>query len=213
MSQFGATPSGRVDSAPQSREKPGYPPRLVTVSIITAGWGLLYALYRGYYGFGGTAGMIGRPASDAQFRAINLAGAAILLIAAILPAAVLPLWRRPRLRRFLLALCWVLAVFFVMHALTQDIQRVLSLTGVRRMSYPASQWVTVNRHAADIQDLAFNETWFLAEGVLWWLLACLALGRTPARSWWSVTALAAVAAMTAIGMLSAFGVIGKFVVA
>lgn len=169
-------------------------------------------LYRGYYGLGGTAGMIGRPASQSEWRALNLIGAAILLVAALLPAAILPLWRRARPRRVLLALCWLLAVFFVMHALVQDIQRVLSLTGELRISYPASQWAVVNRHAADIQDLAFNETWFLVEGLLWWLLAWITLGRGRARSRWNATALAAVAVLTAIGVLSAVGVTGKFIV-
>ncbi len=40
-------------------------------------------------------------------------------------------WRRPRLRRVLLVLCWVLAVGCVTHALIEDAQRVLSLAGER----------------------------------------------------------------------------------
>jgi len=50
--------------------------------------------------------MIGRPASQAEWRAINLIAAAVLLVAALLPVAALPLWRRPRLRRVLLVVCW-----------------------------------------------------------------------------------------------------------
>jgi hypothetical protein len=67
----------------------GRHPRLLAVSLVAAGWGLWYALYRGYYGLGGTVGMIGTHTSETEWR------------------------------------------------------------------------------AADIQDLAFNETWFLAEGILW----------------------------------------------
>lgn len=81
-------------------------PRPVAVSLVTSGWGLLYALYRGYYGLGGTAGMVGEPASQAQWRAINLAAAAVLLAAVVLPVAALPVWRRP----VLVGVCWVAAV-------------------------------------------------------------------------------------------------------
>ena len=66
------------------------PAPLVTVSVITAGWALWYAIYRAYYGFGGTVGMFGTPVSEAQWRGINLAGAALLLGVAVLPVAVLP---------------------------------------------------------------------------------------------------------------------------
>jgi hypothetical protein len=184
---------------------------LVAVSLITSGCGLLYALYRGYYGLGGTAAMIGRPASPAEFRLINLVAAALLLVVAMLPVAALPLWRRPRLRRGLLALCWVLAVGFVMHALIDDTQRVLDLTGAAQMHYSAF-WATVNRHTADVQDLVFNETWFLAQGLLWGILAWIVLGPSPARRWWAATALAAIAVLTSIGLLSAFNLIGKAII-
>jgi hypothetical protein len=180
--------------------------------MVAAGWGLLYALYRGYYGLGGTAGMFGTPSAEAQWRAINLAGAAVLLVIALLPVAALPLWRHPRCRRVLLALCWVLAVGFVTHALIMDGQRVLSLAGVLHIRYPASLWVTVDTRAADIQDLAFNETWFLAEGLLWGSLALMALGKSRARRWWTGTALAAIAVLTSIGMFSAVGLVGRAVV-
>jgi len=66
------------------------------MSLITAGWAFWYAIYRAYYGFGGTVGMFGTPVSEAQWRGINLAGAALLLGVAVLPVAVLPLWRMPR---------------------------------------------------------------------------------------------------------------------
>lgn len=96
---------------------------------------------------------------------INLAGATLLLGIAVLPVAVLPLWNMTRVRPILLGLCWVLAVGFTMHALVDDIQRVLSLAGVLHLDYPL--FSTVNRRVADLQDLLFNETWFLVEGVLW----------------------------------------------
>jgi hypothetical protein len=179
------------------------------VSLAVTCLGVLYALYRGYYAFGGTVGMVSRPASQAEWRAVNLTGAVIVLVLALLPVAALPLWDRPRLRPVLLAVCWLLAVGYIMHGLVQDAQRVLSLAGALRIHYPA--YVSVNRHAADVQDLAFNETWFLAVGFLWGALAWISLGRSRARRWWAGTALAAIAALTAVGLLSAFGVIGRFI--
>jgi hypothetical protein len=184
----------------------------VIASLVTSGCALLYALYRVYYGLGGTAGMIGQPASPAEFRAINLIGAALLLAVAVLPVAFLPGWKRPGARRVLLAVCWVLAVGFVMHALIQDIQRVASLAGALRIYYPPAQWVTVNRHLADVQDLAFNETFFLVEGLGWGAIAWMALGPSPARRRWTGTALAATAVLTVIGLLTAFGVLGRVII-
>lgn len=197
--------TGRADARPPRR----HPPGRVAVSLVITCIGVLYALYRGYYAFGGTVGMVGRPASQAEWRAINLAGAAIVLALALLPVVMFPLWERARLRPVLLAVCWLLAVGYIMHGVVQDAQRVLSLVGALRIHYPG--YVAVNRHAADVQDLAFNETWFLAVGFLWAVLAWISLGRSPARRWWSGTALAAITVLTAVGMLSAFGVIGRFV--
>ena len=180
------------------------------VSLITATWGLWYAGYRAYYGFGGTAGMFGTPVSETQWRGINLAGAALLLGIAVLPVAVLPLWNMPRARPILLGLCWVLAVGFTMHALIDDIQRVLSLAGVLHLDYPL--FTTVNRRVADLQDLLFNETWFLVEGVLWGVLGWINLGRSAARRWWIGTAFAAIVVLTCFGLLAGFGVIGKIII-
>jgi hypothetical protein len=180
------------------------------VSLVTGGWALWYAMYRAYYGLGGTVGMFGVPRSEAQWRAINLAGAGLLLVVAVLPVAMLPLWKWPRVRLFLLGLCWLLAVGFVMHALIDDIQRVLSLTGVLDLHYPL--FTTVDRRAADLQDLVFNETWFLAEGVLWGVLGWMNLKPSSARRRWVGTALGAVAVLTAIGLLTMFGVIGKTII-
>jgi hypothetical protein len=186
------------------------PPGQVVVSLVASGWAFLYALYRSYYGLGGTVGMFGTPVSQAEWRAVNLIGAAILLVIALLPIAALPLWPRPRVRPVLLALCWLLAVGFVAHALIDDIQRILSLVGVLQIDYPV--FATVNRRAADLQDLIFNETWFLVEGLLWGALAWISMGRSSARRWWTGTAIAAIAVLTLIGLLSAFGIIGKFII-
>jgi hypothetical protein len=125
--------AGRAERLPLTGSQRRLPRGLVAVSLVTSGVGLLYAVYRGYYGLGGTAGMIGRPASWAEFRLINLVAATVLLVVALLPVAALPLWRHPRLRRLLLALCWVLADGLVMHALIDDTQRVLDMTGIVRM--------------------------------------------------------------------------------
>ncbi len=203
-------PARRADRVPPVRPSRRRQPRLLAVSLVTSGCGLLYAVYRGYYGFGGTAGMFGTPASEAEWRAINLAAAAVLLVLTLLPLFALPLWRRPRLRRVLLGFCWVLAVGFVMHALVDDTQRVLSLAGAEHLDYPF--FTTVDRRAADIQDLAFNETWFATEGLLWGILARMVLGPSPARRWWTGTAIAAVAALTSIGLLSALHVVGRVVI-
>jgi Protein of unknown function (DUF3995) len=186
--------------------------KLVVASLVTSACALGYAAYRGYYAAGGTAGMIGVPRSESEFRLLNLAAVVVLLVAAILPVAALPLWRRPRPRRILLAVCWVVAVGCVMHALIDDVQRVVSLAGGREISYPASQWASVDRRAADVQDLAFNEVFFLGEGLLWAVLAWIGLDNAAGRRRWVGTAIVAIAALTAIGLLSAFGVIGRVIV-
>jgi hypothetical protein len=82
-------------------------------------------------------------------------------------------------------------------------------------SHPVSggaQWLSHDAHAADLQDLAFNETWFLAEGVLWGVLAWTVFDDSGGRRRWFASAAAGVAAATCVGLLSAFGVIGRFVV-
>jgi hypothetical protein len=207
MTRRPVEPVRRWSQAPSQR----HPSGLAAVSLVAAGWALLYALYRGYYGLGGTVGMFGTPTSWTEWRQINLVAAAILLVAAVLPVAALPLWQRPRLRPVLLAVCWVVAVGCTMHGVIDDVERVLSLTGRLRIDYPF--FATVNRRAADLQDLAFNETWFLIEGILWGILAWISLGRSPGRRWWVATAVVAIAALTSIGLLSAFGVVGTFIVA
>jgi hypothetical protein len=205
--------SGTATTAPLATSSSGRcRPAPIPLSLAAAGCGLLYALYRGYYGFGGSVALIGTVRSATEWRTINLTAAGVLLVAAALPLAALPLWRRRGPRRVLLVLAWVVAVGCVMHACVDDVQRVLSLTGVRQVAYPSSLWATVDRHAADVQDLAFNETWFLAEGMLWGLLGWAALDRSPRRRWWVGSGVVAVGVLTAIGMLSTFGVIGRFVI-
>lgn len=183
----------------------------IRASLLAAAWALLYALYRGYYALGGTFGMFGVPVSESQWRLINAIGAGILLVAAAAPIVLLPLWRRPRLRPVLLALCWVVVVGCIMHALVNGIQRVLSLAGILTIDLPF--WQSIDRRESDLQDLLFNEPWFFVEGMLWAAIAWTgALGWSPRRHWWVMSALAAIVALTAIGLLSAFGVIGTFIV-
>jgi hypothetical protein len=142
----------------------GRPRGLVALSVLTSGCALLYAIYRGYYAFGGTAGMIGVPRSWSEFRYRNLVAVGVLPVAVILPVAAVPLWHWRRPRQLLLALCWVVAVGCAMHALIDDAQRIVSLAGGPAVIVPRSQWMSVDRSTADIQDLAFNEVFFLVEG-------------------------------------------------
>lgn len=182
----------------------------VRISIVLGAWALFYSAYRAYYALGGTFGMLGTPLSHRQWLLVNAAGAVILLIAAVVPVATLPLWRHPYGRRGLQALCWVVAVGCVMHALINVIQRVLSLVGLLHIDLPF--WATIDRRTADLQDLLFNEPWFLVEGLLWGWLAVVSLGTGTARRRWLTSAGVAVAVLTVLGVLSATGVIGTFIV-
>jgi hypothetical protein len=65
---------------------------------------------------------------------------------------------------------------------------------------------TVNRRVADLQDLIFNDTCLLIEGLLWGVLGWINLPSSRARLWWTSTGLAAIAVLVCIGLLSAFGV-------
>jgi hypothetical protein len=186
---------------------------LVRTSVALVAVGLVYALYRAYYGFGGTVGMIGTPASESRWRAINLGAAAVLLLVALLPLAALPLWQHPRWRPPLLAVAWLLAVGGIMHAVIMDAQRMASLAGAHEIRYPESQWVSVDSRSADLQDLLFNETWFLVEGLLWGALAWMVIGCSASRQRFLAGGAVAVAALTCVGLLSAFGVLGRTIVA
>jgi hypothetical protein len=185
--------------------------RLRRLSVAAAVWALLYGLYRAYYGLGGTIGMAGEVRSEALWRAINLIAAALLVGAAILPIVVLPLWRRAGPRRVLLATAWIIAVGCVMHGLIDDIQRILSLAGLLQIPYP-DLWLSRDERAADLQDLLFNETWFIVEGLLWGAIAWTVLGPSRARRWWTATAVVAVLALTVVGLLSALGITGRLVI-
>ncbi|SCL17475.1 hypothetical protein GA0070624_1301 [Micromonospora rhizosphaerae] len=129
-------------------------------------WSLFYTGYRGYYAAGGTWFLPGRPADPAQFRLINAAAVIILVVAAVTPFAILPLWqRRGVVWRAALGLCWTVAVGCVMHALINATQRILSLPGLLHIEYRASVWASINTRTTDLQDLLFNEPWFLLEGL------------------------------------------------
>jgi hypothetical protein len=104
-----------------------------------------------------------------------------------------------------------MTVGFVMHAIVDMTRRVLSLSGLLTMDFPL--WLSRNTRESDLQDLLFNEPWFLIEGLLWGAIAWSAgLSRAPRRRWWVATALMAILALTGVGLLSATGVIGKFIV-
>jgi hypothetical protein len=185
---------------------------LARLSLLAALAALGYGLYRAYYGLGGTVGMFGVPASDAQWRAINLVAAALLFGAAALPLVAGPLWNRAWPRRLLLAIAWVIAVACVGHAFINDVLRVLSLVGSQEVFYPPEVWNVVDRRAADLQDLLFNETWFLVEGGLWFAIAWTALGPGTARRGWSASAIVAIVVASLFGLLSAFDVIDRVVI-
>ncbi len=177
-----------------------------TAALPLAAWSFAYAGYRAYYALGGDVGMIGRPVSDSQLRAVNAVGAAIIVLAGVLPLVAI---RLAPLRRALPAIGWVGAVGCCMHALTDTTLRLLSVIGVRPTQLPASVWRSFDRHAADLQDLLLNEPWFLVEGLLW---AALGLGfvRASRRRTWVLSALVACAALTALGVLTGLGAVGSF---
>jgi hypothetical protein len=184
--------------------------RLVRVSRLAAVWALGYGLYRWYYALGGTVGMPGTPASWEQWRRINAAGGVLLFLAVLLPIVSAEAWERRGTRPLLLAFCWIAAVGCVSHALIDMLMRVASLAGTLTIPYPF--WRTIDRRRADLQDLFFNEPWFLLEGLLWAVIAWHgALRVSPRRSWWVASALAASAAATVWGLLTAFGVVERVI--
>lgn len=185
---------------------------VVGLSWAAAAWGLAYAAYRGYYALGGTGFLPGTPVPGGPFRRINAAAAVILLVAAILPVAALPLWSHRRWRPLLLAVCWLVAVLGCGHALIEGTQRVLSLSGRLTIDYPASVWASIDPRAADLQDLFFNEPWFLLAGLAFGALGWLNLRTRRDRRWWVATVVVAALVALAIGLLSATGLIGRVVV-
>ncbi len=179
---------------------------------LACAWALLYALYRGYYALGGSVGMFGTPVSESQWRLVNGVGAALILLAAILPLATARMWRNPRARVALLTIGWVIAVGCVMHGLVDAITRLLSMAGLLYMEFPFFVAGSVDRRASDLQDLFLNEPWFLGEGLLWGALCWVELASARARRWWLASALATVALLTVIGVLSSAGIIGRFII-
>jgi hypothetical protein len=188
----------------------GLSSRTKWTAYAACGWALLYAAYRGYYALGGTVGMFGVPVSMSQWRLINAVGAAIILIGAVLAVATLPLWNRRRMRSVLLALCWVVAVGCMMHALVDITARILSLAGVLRIDFPF--FASIDRREADLQDLLLNEPWFLVEGLLWGTLGWSRLASVRSRRLWVASAFVATVALTVIGVLSTVGIIGTYIV-
>jgi len=187
--------------------------RLLTgISWAAAAWGLGYAAYRGYYALGGTGFLPGTPVPGGPFRRINAAATVILLTAAILPVAALPLWSRRRLRPLLLAGFWLVAVLCCGHALIEGTERVLSLSGRLTIEYPASVWASIDPRAADLQDLFFNEPWFLLEGLAFGALGWLNVRTARGRRWWVASVVVATLVALTVGLLSATGVIGRAVV-
>jgi hypothetical protein len=71
--------------------------------------------------------------------------------------------------------------------------------------------VPPDQRRADLQDLFFNEPWFLIEGLMFAALAWLNIGGT-ARRWWLATAAAATAILVVFGMLAATGVTGRLII-
>jgi hypothetical protein len=155
--------------------------------------------------------MHGTPVSFAQWRRINAIGAAMLFLTAMLALVLVNAWSNHRARPFLLALCWIITVACVSHALIDIVQRSASLSGALTIPYPF--WRTIDRRTADLQDLFFNEPWFFIEGLLWAAIAWTgALRESPRRLWWIGGAIVATIISTTVGVLSAFGVIGRMIV-
>jgi hypothetical protein len=150
--------------------------------------------------------MIGRPVSDAQFRAINAVGAAIILAAAALPVVAV---RVRGLGRAMPVVGWLAAVGCCMHALVDTTLRMLSVTGVHPTQLPADVWLSFDRHAADIQDLLLNEPWFLVEGLLWGMFGATFVPPQRRRAWVGSAVLTTLL-LTVVGVLSGLDVIDTF---
>lgn len=192
------TPAPRAGPTSQQR----------VIAVVLALWSFAYAGYRAYYAAGGTFGMIGVPASAAQFRAINaFGGVAIALLGGVLPLVAVQV--RP-LRRALPVLGWIGGVGCCMHALVDVTLRLFSVTGVHPTQLPASAWLSFDRRAADLQDLLLNEPWFFVAGLLWAALGLVSV-RAAGRRRWAVSAVVGCVLLTIIGILSGLDVLGSFV--
>ncbi len=89
---------------------------------------------------------------------------------------------------------------------------MLSLSGRLTIDYPASVWASIDPRTADLQDLFFNEPWFLLEGLAFGALGWLNLRTRRRRRWWVASVVVAALVALAIGLLSATGLIGRVVV-
>jgi hypothetical protein len=180
--------------------------RQSVIATVLLVWALGYAAYRGYYAAGGEVGMIGQPVSDTEFRVVNAVGAGIVLLGALLPPVLV---RLAPARGAVPVLGWIVGVGCCMHAVVDGTLRLLSLTGVHPTQLPAWFWQSVDRRAADLQDVLLNEPWFFVEGVLW-----LALGATCVdaahRRVWLMSAAGACLLLSVVGVLSGLDVIGSF---
>lgn len=198
--------------------QPWPPIRILTACLAVSVGAVAYGLYRGYYALGGTAGQFGAPASPTQWLALNAFAAVALLAAAAVPLLTCVLWRWRAARVTLLVLFSMAAVGLAMHALTDEIQRALSLTGLAarwHVALPADSmagWRWKDQRAADLQDALLNEPWFLAEGILCGCLVRLALENPRRRRWWTVAAVLAVLGMTAYGVLTSVGAVSRAIV-
>lgn len=205
---------GRPSSTDHSNPRLGQPRArtLRRASVWAAAWALGYGFYRWYYALGGTVGILGVPLSQEEWRRINAVAGVLLGVAALLPLVLMRGWRTRGGRLLLLVLCGIVTVGCVSHALIDIVLRTASLNGSLTISYPF--WQTINHRRADLQDLFFNEPWFLVEGLLWATIAWSgALRDAPSwRRWWIGTVLTATAAFTVMGILSGFGVVGRWIV-
>lgn len=191
-------------------------PRPVTVlSFVVCGLSLFYGSYRGYYALGGTAGMFGVPESRAQWMFLNGFAAVVLLVAAAVPIVALPLWSRRVARPILLTLFTVAAVGLVMHGVVDETQRILHLAGLADRFHIQIRVIgfrSRDMRVSDLQEILFNEPWFLAQGVLCGSLVWLMLRGRTARIWWVAGAAVATAVCVAFALLSAAGVVGRAIV-
>lgn len=196
---------------PAERDHPSSPPsaapasqRASQLAVSLGLWAAWYAAYRFYYALGGQVGMIGRPAPAAHFRDDNLVGAIIILTAGLLPSAAVWAWRPRTVRGLVAAVGWVATVGSCMHALTLEVLRVLSLSGLHATHYPPGLWVSIDRHQADLQDALFNEPWFFITGVLCARFALTAV-KPASRRLWARSAAVATLLSLVVGVLSGLG--------
>jgi hypothetical protein len=186
--------------------------RLRRLYIVASLWATWYALYRAYYALGGMGFLFGTIAEPSVFRRVNALGAAVIFILAFLPLVVLKLWNSEKWHRFALAVCWLIAVAACAHAFIDMTQRILSLSGHLHVQYDMKVWQSINYHKSDLQDLLFNEPWFLVEGLLFAMIGWKNMPSRPRRLQWIISVGLLVAVMSIIGILSATGVIGKLII-